>query len=131
MRKDGACLMGKRLAFLFSLEAAFSLTLVIVAAAYLFAFAQEKESAGEFLACADVAGALSELRAFSTQESLQAKVNMAGGLLGTCVEAESSGMSASSCEAGRDGVGEKYSFSFPIWKDGSVKNARVRCYQMN
>jgi len=127
----GLCLTGRRLAFLFSLEAAFSLTLVIVAAAYLFAFAQEKENAGEFLACADVAGALSKLRAFSTQESLQAEVNKSGGLLGTCVDAESDGVSASSCEAGRDGAGEKYSFSFPIWKDGSVKNANVGCYQMD
>jgi len=129
MRKKCACIAGKRLAFLFSLEAAFSLTLVIVAATYLFAFAPQKESAGEFLACSDAAGALLKMRSFSTQETLQAAVGEAGGLLGVCVEAESPGLSASSCKAGEGGVGEKYSSSFPIWKEGRVENARVGCYR--
>ncbi|MCX6771400.1 MAG: hypothetical protein NTX79_05075 [Candidatus Micrarchaeota archaeon] len=126
-----ACRSGKRLAFLFSLEAAFSLTLVIVAAACLLAFAPQKESAGEFLACSDAAGALSELRAFSTQEKLDAAVNDAGKLLGACVGAEGAGVRASSCKAGAGSAGEKYSFSFPAWKDGRVESARVWCYGMD
>ena len=128
MKTNGARLVGKRHAFIFSLEAAFSLTLVIIASAYLLAFAPQRESAGEFLACSDAAGALVELRAFSTQEKLQAAVSEAGALLRTCVEAEGAGLRASSCE---EGAGEKYSFSFPIWKDGRVEEARVGCHQMN
>ena len=127
MRNDGGRWTGKRLAFLFSLEAAFSLTLVIVASAYLLAFAPQKESAGEFLACSDAAGALAEMRAFSSQEKLQAAVNEAGTLLGMCVEAESEGASASSCTPGEGGSGEKYSFSFPVWVEGKLKNARAAC----
>ena len=130
MINRGAHTIGKRLAFLFSLEAAFSLTLVVVAAACLFAFAPQKESAGEFLACSDAAGTLAELRAFSTQEKLQAAVSEAGALLHTCVEAEGAGLNASSCEASANYAGEKYSFSFPVWKDGRVENARVGCHQM-
>ena len=125
--KTGLCLTGKRLAFLFSIEAAFSLTLVVVAAAYLFAFAPEKESAGEFLACSDAAGALLELRSFSTQETLQAAVNESGDILHMCVEADSADVGASSCEEGEGKAYEKYSFSFPVWKDGRVENARVGC----
>ena len=128
MRNDCRRRVGKRLAFLFSLEAAFSLTLVIVASAYLLAFAPQKESAGEFLACSDAAGALAKLRAFSSQEKLQAAVDEAGALLGTCVEAEvEGGAEVRSCKAGGGGAGEKYSFSFPIWDGGRVKNARVGC----
>ena len=119
--------MKKHLAFLFSLEAAFSLTLVIVASAYLLAFAPQKESAGEFLACSDAAGALAKLRAFSSQEKLQAAVNEAGALLGMCIEAESDGASASSCTPDEGRVGEKYSFSFPVWVEGRLKNARASC----
>jgi|GEM_PF-1441286 len=125
MKRAGAA--GKRLAFLFSLEAAFSLTLVIVASAYLLAFAPQKESAGEFLACSDAAGALVELRAFSSQASLQAAVDEAGALLGACVEAEAGGVRASSCKENRGETGEKYSFSFPVWREGRVENAEVAC----
>ena len=118
---------GGRLAFLFSLEAAFSLTLAIVAAAYLLAFAPQKDGAGEFLACSDAAGALLEMRAFSQQEKLQEAVSEAGALAGTCVEAGGAGLSAASCAPGEGGAGEKYSFSFPIWKGGHVENAELEC----
>ncbi|MFA5929952.1 MAG: hypothetical protein WC861_03655 [Candidatus Micrarchaeia archaeon] len=118
-------------AFLFSLEAAFSLTLVVVASAYLLAFAPQKESAGEFLACADAAGALVELRAFSAQGALDAAVNESGGLLGACVEAQGpgAGANASSCQEGIGAAGETYSFSFPVWKGGRVEGATVGCRQ--
>ena len=127
MKNESGHWMKKHLAFLFSLEAAFSLTLVIVASAYLLAFAPQKESAGEFLACSDAAGALAKLRAFSSQEKLQAAVNEAGALLGMCIEAESDGASASSCPRGERGRGEKYSFSTPVWVEGRLKNARTAC----
>lgn len=117
--------------FLFSLEAAFSLTLVIAASAYLLAFSPQKESAGEFLACSDIAGALAESRAFSSQEALQAAVEEAGELSDACVEAEGGGLQAASCEGGAWGRGEKYSFSFPVWKDGQVQDARAACYPRN
>ena len=119
-----------RLAFLFCLEAAFSLTLAIAAAAYLLAFAPQKEGAGEFLACSDAAGALVELRAFSTEERLQGAADDAGALLHMCVEAKSSGLNASSCEGSRGGAGEKYSFSFPVWKEGRVENAQAGCREL-
>ena len=118
-------------AFMFSLEAAFALTLVIIAAAYLPAFVPQKESAGEFLACSDVAGVLAKARAFSSQESLDASVREAGRLTGACIDADGAGMHASSCEAGNEGRGGKYSFSFPIWKDGRVQEARAGCYLMS
>ena len=114
-------------AFLFSLEAAFSLTMAVVAAAYLLAFAPQKEGAGEFLACSDAAGSLLELRAFAAQGKLQEAVVDAGALLNACVEAESAGMGASSCSAGEGATGGKYSFSFPVWKGGRVENARAGC----
>ncbi|MFA6213698.1 MAG: hypothetical protein WC717_00270 [Candidatus Micrarchaeia archaeon] len=115
-------------AFLFSLEAAFSLTLFAVAAAHLLAFSPQEETAGEFLACADIAGALAESRAFSSQGALSARVAEAGALSGACVEAEAGGAGASSCGAGEDGNGEEYSFSFPIWKDGRLGEARAACH---
>jgi len=118
---------GKRRAFVFSLEAAFSLTLAVIASSCLLAYGPQEESAGEFLACSDAAGALVELRAFSSQENLQAAVLEAGALLRTCVEAESNGVGASSCEGGAKGSGEKYSFTFPVWKGGRVENARAGC----
>jgi len=121
------CRAGKRLAFLFSLEAAFSLTLFLVAPAYLLAFSPQEEDAGKILACSDAAGALSGIRAFSSQDALDAAVEEAGALTGACVEAESGGIGASSCGTGRGKTGEKYSFSFPIWKNGRVENARVEC----
>jgi len=127
MTADGS-LGGWRHAFLFSLEAAFSLTLALAASAYLLAFAPQKESAGEFLACSDAAGALAGLRAFSQQEKLQAAVSEAGALLHMCVEAKTAGEAASSCTGAS---GEKYSFSFPVWKDGRVENAWAGCRQMD
>ena len=127
MTMGTAWCMGKRLAFLFSLEAAFSLALAMVAAAWLFAFAPQKDDAGEFLACSDAAGALLEMRAFSQQEKLQEAVSEAGALAGTCVEAGGAGLSAASCAPGEGGAGEKYSFSFPIWVDGKLLNARAAC----
>ena len=121
----------KRLAFLFSLEAAFSLTLVIVASAHLLAFLPPKENVGEFLACSDVAGVLAESRAFSSQETLQMAVDEASGLLGACLEADGAGLTAASCDTIAGGNGEKYSFSFPIWKDGQVQGARVGCHRID
>ena len=121
--------MTRHFAFLFSLEAAFSLTLVVVASAYLLAFAPQEENAGEFLACSDAAGALAELRAFSSQGALQASVGEAGNLLGECMEAKGAGVNASSCGEGQSEAGEKYSFSFPIWKDGRVESAQAECRQ--
>ena len=120
--------MTRHFAFLFSLEAAFSLTLVIIASAYLLAFSPQKENVGEFLACSDAAGALAELRAFSSQDALRASVGEAGEMLGMCVEAKGAGANASSCE-GQSEAGEKYSFSFPIWKDGRVESAQAECRQ--
>jgi len=124
--KTVSCRIGKQLAFLFSLEAAFSLTLVLVASAYLLAFSPQKEDAGKFLACSDAAGVFIEMRAFSSQDALNASVSEAGALMGACLDAESGGLGASSCAAG-GGTGEKYSFSFPIWKNGRVENAGVEC----
>ena len=115
-------------AFMFSMEAAFALTLVIVAAAYLPAFTPQKENAGEFLACSDVAGVLAKARAFSSQEALNASVGEAGQLSGACIEADGAGLNASSCQGKGTGGGEKYSFSFPVWKEGKVQTARVGCY---
>ena len=129
MNDDGMCTAGKRLAFLFSLEAAFSLTLALVAMACLLAFAPQKERAGEFLACSDAASALLELRAFSTQEAMDAAVNESGELLDICVEAETASLTSSACKSMEDAEGEKYSFSYPVWKDGRVRNARVGCYR--
>jgi hypothetical protein len=127
MKNNSGRGIGKRLAFLFSLEAAFSLTLVMVASAYLLAFVPQREEAGEFLACSDAADVLVRLRAFSTQERLQAAVSEAGGLLHVCVEANGGGLHASSCKPGEGGAGERYSFSFPYWKDGRVENMGVGC----
>jgi hypothetical protein len=118
-------------AFLFSLEAAFSLTFVIIAASYLSAFAPQKESAGEFLACSDAAGVLAKSRAFSSQQGLEAAVHEAGMLTGACIEAHGEGLNASSCEGGRGSSGEKYSFSFPVWKEGKVQAASAGCYLVN
>jgi len=116
-----------RFGFLFSLEAAFSLTLAIIASAYLLAFVPQKENAGEFLACADVAGALVGVRAFSSQETLQAAVDDAGSLLGACVEAEGAGLRASSCAGGS--AKERLSFSFPVWAGGKLQDARAACWR--
>jgi hypothetical protein len=117
--------MARHRAFLFSLEAAFSLTLAIVASAYLLAFAPQKEGAGEILACSDAAGALLEMRAFAGQERLQAAVSEAGALLGACIEAEGAGWHAGKCGSGASG--DKISFSFPVWAGGKLQNARVAC----
>jgi len=119
-------MIGKRLAFLFSLEAAFSLTLVLVAQAYLLAFSPQEEDAGNVLACSDAAGALAETRAFHSQGRLQKAADDAGTLLGACLDAEAGETSATSCAFGGK-TGEKYSFSFPIWKNGRLENARVAC----
>jgi len=119
--------MNRHLAFLFSLEAAFSLTLVMIAAAYLFAFVPQHEEAGEFAACSDVAGALAKTRAFSSQEKLQAAVDEAGSLLGACVEAEGAGWNASSCRGATSN--SRFSFSFPVWSGGKLQDARVACHQ--
>lgn len=121
----------KHLAFIFSLEAAFSLTLVVVAAAYLFAFAQPKEDAGEFLICSDIAGALSEARAFSSQEALAAAVDEAGALSGVYVEADGAGFRASSCPEEDAAGGQTYSFSYPVWAGGRLQEAQVKCRPMN
>ena len=131
--------MTKRLAFLFSLEAAFSLTLAIIAAAYLFAFAPQQEEAGAFLACSDAARVLAQSHAFSSQGRLNATVFEAGSLLGACVEAEiEDGMTADSCGEGTPGAaagkgwragGNVFSFSFPVWSGGKLQDARVSCWQ--
>ncbi len=115
--------------FLFSLEAAFSITLAIVAAACLPAFAMHEESPGNYLACSDAAGVLAKSGAFASQEKLQAAVDEAGELLGMCIEAESAGMGASSCDESRQG--SVLSFAFPVWSGGKLQNARVACWQMH
>lgn len=126
--------MTKRLAFLFSLEAAFSLTLAIIAATYLFAFAPQQEETSAFLACSDAARVLAQSHAFSSQGRLDAAVSEAGALLRMCVEAETDGgeLKAGSCneEAGAaDGAGNVLSFSFPAWSGGRLQDARVSCWQ--
>ena len=114
-------------AFIFSLEAAFSLTLLVAASAYLLAFSQPRETAGEFLACSDIAGALAGQRAFSSQESLDGAVLEAGRLSGACIEAQGAGLRASSCGGDGGSGAEKYSFSFPAWKGGHVQEVSVGC----
>jgi hypothetical protein len=113
--------------FVFSLEAAFSLAMVFVALSYLQAFEPQNEEAGGFLACSDAAKALSEARAFSSQETLQRAVDDAGALLGTCVDAQSEGLAATSCENGAQGA-QKTAFSIPAWSGGKLLHARVWCY---
>jgi len=134
--------MTRHLAFLFSLEAAFSLTLAIIAASYLFAFAPQQEGAGASLACSDAARVLAQSHAFSSQERLDAAVFEAGALLRMCVEAtDDGGLEASSCGRGALGAGdgkgrraggeggEAISFSFPAWSGGKLRSARVSCRQ--
>jgi hypothetical protein len=101
----GVHCMRERFGFVFSLEAAFSLTLVIFAAAYLFAFVPQKEDVGWFLSCADAAEALSKSRAFSSQAGLDGAVEELSGLSGACLEAEAGGMRASSCSGKRKAGG--------------------------
>jgi len=114
--------------FVFSLEAAFSLALVFVAASYLQAFAPQNEEAGGFLACSDAAGVLLEARAFSSQEALQGAVDDAGSLLGMCVDAQGAGLAATSCNGGGN-RSQATAFSFPVWAGGKLQNARAWCHQ--
>jgi hypothetical protein len=125
--------------FAFSLEAAFSILLAVMALAFLPAFAAQHEEAGEYLACADAARALSRTNAFASQEKLQAAVEEAGGLLGMCIETEvqGGGMTAGACgrcrgSDGRAGAcanagSETVSFSIPVWSGGRLRNASVSC----
>jgi len=115
--------------FAFSLEAAFSILLAVMALAFLPAFSVQSEEVGEYLACADAARALSQTHAFSLQERLRAGVDEAGGLLGICIEAEvlAGGMGAGSCA---NTGGETVSFSMPVWSGGRLQNARVSCSGM-
>jgi hypothetical protein len=122
----GAC------AFIFSLEAAFSLALVVIAAAYLPFFMQQKENVGTFLSCADAAEAMSETRAFSSQAALDRAVGEISALYDGCIFAQAHGMETLQCrgiENDSGGGREIFSFTFPVWSEGRLKNAQAGCIE--
>ena len=110
--------------FLMSLEAAFSLSLLVIAASALPAFRLEKSEAPSFFLCTDAALALARSGAFS-DGSVQEKVDSMAGLSGTCIDAEGISSSAQECVAQPR---EKTSLTVPVFNGISVQNAEISCW---
>ena len=119
-----------RQGFLFSLEAALSAALLIIAIAFLPLFEKQPGNEPALLACHDAAGALAKSGAFKSQPALDASVSRAGSLLKTCIEASAGSLSSGKC----DSAGERkdaIAFSFPVWSEGAIRQAKVSCHQWN
>jgi len=129
-RRAGQGSAGSTRGFLMTLEAAFSLTLLIIAAAALPAFLPQKNSAPDFFLCTDAAAALANSGAFSdaTGLQLQGQVNSMHALSGMCVEASVPlGRQASSCAKAKEGK-EKTQLTVPVFDGNFVQNAGVSCW---
>ena len=112
--------------FLFSLEAAASLLLLMVAASFLPAFQLKDSHAGEFFLCSDAAGVLVKSSAFSGGR-LQERVAELEGLSSLCIEASTPAAAApSSCP---DATADRYSFTLPVLEGGRIASATVSCWK--
>lgn len=114
--------------FLMSLEAAFSLALLIIAVSALPAFHPQKNPAPGFFLCSDAALALAKDGAFSDPSGmkLRGKVRQMERLSGMCIEAEALlAHAASSCAFVPR---EKTILSLPVHQDGLLLQARVSCW---
>jgi len=117
-----------RKGFLMSLEAAFALTLLLIAGSALPAFSQPKNAAPDFFLCSDAALALVKSDAFS-DGSLQARLDSMHALSGMCF---SSGAAVSSgCAIAAQAGGEKLSFSVPSYQGGALRKLAVYCWREN
>lgn len=110
--------------FLMSLEAAFSLTLLLIALAALPAFQAHKNPAPDFFLCSDAALALAKSGAFSSG-SLQDSLNGMHDLSGMCFSAGSSSSAGCSLAA----PGEKISISIPAFDGTALEEATVFCWR--
>ena len=113
--------------FLMSLEAAFSLTLLLIAATALPAFSQPENTAPEFFLCSDAALALVKGGSFA-DSSLQANLTDRHSLSGTCVSAE--GRFSRGCSSPRPQSG-KTAITVPFYRAGAVGKATIYCWHEN
>ncbi|MCX6769466.1 MAG: hypothetical protein NT051_02175 [Candidatus Micrarchaeota archaeon] len=117
-----------RQGFLFSFEAALSAALLIIAIAFLPLFEKQPGNQPALLTCHDVAGVLAKSGAFESQLALDRDVSRASSLLKACIEASTDSLSSGKCGS----IGEKkdaIAFSFPVWSDGAIRQAKISCYQ--
>ena len=114
--------------FLFTLEAASSLVLLIIASSFILAFHLPQSHAEGFFLCSDAAGVLVKSSAFSGG-SLQERVGELESLSSLCIEAGAAGETASSSCV--PSGGDKYSFTFPVLAGAAsrIENATVSCWQ--
>jgi len=119
---------GNMRAFLMTLESASAIFMLIIAASAFSLFSFPESSAGDFYICSDAAIILSKSRAFS-DNALSLEVEKLGRLSGMCIKAEGAGSFASNCFGDSGAKKEKFSFSFPVWKDGMVQQASVGCWR--
>lgn len=110
--------------FLMSLEAAFSLTLLLIALSVLPAFQAQKNPAPDFFLCSDAALSLAKSGAFSSGK-LQDSLNSMHDLSGMCFSAAS--IPSAGCPSGAKG--EKISFSIPAFDGTALKEATVSCWR--
>ena len=110
--------------FLMSLEAAFSLTLLLIALAALPVFSAQKNTAPDFFLCSDAALSLAKSGAFSNG-GLQGRLDGMHDLAGMCFSAGS--LSSAGCS--RDTEGEKISLSIPAFDGTELKEATVSCWR--
>ena len=111
--------------FLMSLEAAFSLALLVIAASALPAFRMEKSEAPSFFLCTDAALALAKSGAFS-DGSVGQKVNVMEELSGMCIDADGISSSAQECRAEPR---EKTTVTIPVFNGASMQDSKISCWQ--
>lgn len=107
--------------FAMSLEAAASLLLLAAALSALPLFEVKSGSEPDFFLCSDAAMVLLKSGALSGDAQPQVLYE-ASQLSGLCLEYGD----ASSCQYGGE---EKFSFTFAIWRKGSLQNATVSCWR--
>ena len=110
--------------FLMSLEAAFSLTLLLIALAALPVFSAQKNTAPDFFLCSDAALSLAKSGAFSNG-GLQGSLDGMHDLAGMCFSAGS--LVSAGCSYASEGG--KTAFSIPAFDGTELTEATVQCWR--
>jgi len=115
--------------FVMSLEAACSLLLLLAAASMLAMFSLQSfprpSQVQDFFLCTDAAAVLAK-SGFSGEGALQ-NIRSAANLSNLCIDSSGAfGDLSSGCIYSG---AERYSFTFPVWQEGSLLNATVFCWK--
>jgi hypothetical protein len=116
--------------FAMSLEAAFSLTLLLIAGTALPAFSPPENAAPDFFLCSDAALALAKSGSFSgTGQQLQAMLDEMHSLSGMCFSEGS--IASAGCALQKNPQKEKTAFTVPYCSAGAVGKKTVSCWREN